>query len=120
METKVFKISDLRPGPIRHEELPPDLVDRIRAFKEVLGDVEPSSLEGTIENFQRDMHPEREVEIWERIARAYKDFITRHAISDFQTRSDVFGVLLTIANGGHDFDDFDGLTADQIDELKRR
>jgi hypothetical protein len=117
METKVFKISDLVPGPIRHDELPSDLVDRVKNFKEVLGDVEPSSLEGTIENFQRDMHPEREVEVWERIARAYKDYITKHAIVEFQSRSDVFGVLLTIANCGDDFSHFRSLTAEQIAEL---
>ena len=119
METKVFKISDLHPGPIRHEELAPDLIDRIKAFKLVLGDVETSSLEATIENFQRDMHPEREVEIWERIANVFQTFTTRHAITEFQTRSDVFGVLLTIANCGDDFDHFGTLTAEQIAELKR-
>ena len=118
METKVFKISDLLPGPIRHGELPPDLVTRIKAFKQALGDVEPSSLEATIENFRRDMHPEREVEIWERIARSYQDFTTKHAITEFQARSDVFGVLLTIANCGDDFDHFGTLTAEQINELK--
>jgi hypothetical protein len=119
METKKFKVSDLRPGPIRHRELAPDLVDRIKTFKQVLGDMEPSSLEATIENFQRDMHPEREVETWERIARAYKNFITKHAIHEFPARSDVFGVLLTIANCGDDFGHFRTLTADQIAELKR-
>jgi len=119
METKKFKVSDLRPGPIRHEDLAPDLVDRIKALKQVLGDVEPSSLEATIENFRRDMHPEREVDIWERIARHYQNFTTKHAITEFQARSDVFGVLLTIANCGDDFDHFGTLTAEQIAELKR-
>ena len=117
METKVFKISDLVPGPIRHDELPSELVDRIKIFKEVLGDVEPSSLAATLENFQRDMHPEREVEIWERIARAYHDFITKRIITEPQARSDVFGVLLTIANCGDDFSHFRSLTAEQIAEL---
>ena len=117
MTTKKVKISELHPGPIRHEELAPDFVTRIRAFKEALGDVEPSSLEATLENFRRDVHPEREVEIWERIARAYQDFIARHTVTEPKARTDVFGVLLTIANCGDDFSRFRSLTAEQIAEL---
>jgi len=115
MKTEKVRVEDIIPGPIRHPVLAPELIERIRAFKEVLGDVEQCPIETTIENFQRDMHPEREVEVWERIARAYKDFITEHTITEFRTRCDVLEVLLT---GGDDFDHPSALTVEQIAELK--
>lgn len=53
---------------MRHSVLPAALVDRIRAYKQILGDADSTSLHRAIDNFKRDANPEREVEIWEHIA----------------------------------------------------
>lgn len=71
---KKIKVSDIQPGPVRHLVLPAALVDRIRAYKQILGDADPTSLDRAIDNFKRDANPERELEIWERIASIYQAF----------------------------------------------
>ena len=53
-----------RPGPIRHESLPPDLLGQIRAVYDVIGPYLGMTLEEFEIGFMRDMHPEREVALW--------------------------------------------------------
>src|ERR1700720_280645 len=74
--------SELHKGPIRRPVLPESYVDRIKAFKAILSDVDPTSLETAIDNFKRDTHPEDELAIWERIANTYQLFLSRNPISD--------------------------------------
>ena len=74
MEKKI-KVSDIQPSPVRHPVLPAALVDRIRAYKQILGDADLTSLDRAIDNFKHDANPERELEIWERIASIYQAFV---------------------------------------------
>lgn len=64
-------ISDLAPGPIRHASLPPNMLVRLRLIRESLLEVFPVSWTQTIDNFRRDMHPDRELAIWEFAAGIY-------------------------------------------------
>ena len=50
--------SQLRPGPIRHEALPPELLDKIKALFDVIGSFIGMTLEQFEIGFMRDMHPE--------------------------------------------------------------
>ena len=54
---------ELRPGPIRHESLPPDLLGQIRAVYDVIGPLIDMTLEQFEIYFMRDLHPEREVAV---------------------------------------------------------
>ena len=67
--------ANIDPGPIRHAELPPDLLKRATALESVFADVFPMTHEKWIEGFRRDAHPEREIAIWEQIAAAYTRFL---------------------------------------------
>ena len=64
MELKKINISDIKQGDIKHAMLPDELVERIKKFKELLGDVDKATLDETIDNFKRDMHPEKEIRIF--------------------------------------------------------
>ena len=55
-------------GPVRHAELSPELVERIRKVATAMKEVLPDSLEGWVEDFRRDDQPEGEVIIWEKVA----------------------------------------------------
>jgi len=88
-----FKANE--PGPPLSE----DLVARIRAFKAILGDAEPSTVEETLVNMSTDAHPEREVAVWERIARAYRDEVAARNVEDPERRGAIFGVLLLASMG---------------------
>ena len=56
--------SELRSGPIRHDSLPPELLEHVRAVFDVVGPYLNTTLEQFEIGFMRDMHPEDEVAIW--------------------------------------------------------
>jgi hypothetical protein len=114
---KKQRLSDLQVGPIRHPSLPNEFINRVKAFKAILGDVDAMSLEKTLDSFKRDAHPENELLIWERIAGTFHLFLSHNPTNDPAVRRDIY-VVLTAASMGHDdWHDISHLTADQIKNL---
>ena len=74
---KMIPLDLLQRGLIQHAVLPQELLERIKKFKAVLFEVEPAPLDETIEDIRRDLHPEREVAVWEKIAAAYQADLDR-------------------------------------------
>ena len=91
----------LQRGPIQHAALPDALVERIKNFKAVLIEVEPAPLDETIEDFRRDLHPEREINVWERVAEAYQTALARTPAMSLQDKTKIFADLL-LASQTHD------------------
>jgi hypothetical protein len=85
--------SQLQPGPIRHEELSPDLVARITKLHDTFQEVDPTPVSKWIDDFKRDQHPEREIEIYEGMARAYAAFCRGRALS-VDAKREVYGVVI--------------------------
>ena len=117
MIIKKVSVCDLQPGPIQHATLPTELIARIIAYKKILGDTDPGSLDAAIENFKRDYNPHKEVAIWERIAHVFQNFIAGHAIIDLKRRRHVLRALLILSTGA-EVPASDMLTHAQIAELK--
>jgi hypothetical protein len=109
--------SELRKGPIRHPVLPDSFVDRIMAFKAILSDVDPTSLETAIDNFKRDTQPEQELAIWERIANTYQLFLSRNPMGDPVIKKEIFAVLIGASMGSEDWSNIEKLNSDQINYL---
>ena len=82
MHAKKIKLMDLESGPIQHAALSPDLINRIEAYRDVLGDDRSWPHEDVIDSFRRDVHPENEIVIWERIAHVFQHFTAGHKITD--------------------------------------
>src|ERR1035437_9977709 len=97
------KISDLKKGPVRHSNMPLDFVDRVRAFKQVLIEVDLATLEETLDNLNSDMHPENELLIMEHIARVYQYYISQKEITALPIKHEVFAVLVLASTGTDDF-----------------
>ena len=76
--------SQLRPGPIRNESLPPELLDQIKAVFDAIGPYLNMTLEQFEIGFMRDMHPESEVALWFRITKAWlayhEDFLANETL----------------------------------------
>jgi hypothetical protein len=93
-----------RPGPIRNESLPPELLGQIKAVFNVIGPYIGMTLEqfeiGFI--FMRDMHPESEVALWFRIAKAWlayhEDFLGNKTLPNEEERK-LLGALVAISTG---------------------
>lgn len=89
------KVSKLGQGPIRQAVLPEGFIARVIAYKEILREVETISLEETVSNFQRDLFPERELEIWERIAHLYVVETAEGQRLTPEERQKIFGDILS-------------------------
>ena len=114
---KQIRLSDVQMGPIRHPVLPDDVIERIRAFKATLGDVDDASLDQTIDNFKRDIHPESELVIWERIASTFAAYLSRNPTTDRATRKEIYSMLLGASTGMQEFEDIKHLSGHQIKQL---
>lgn len=78
----------------RLSELTPDQVRRIEDFKRLLSEHELTSLQDALANFRRDRTPEREIQVWERIARTYRDELSARPQADAAERLLLYQVIL--------------------------
>src|ERR1022692_3524310 len=97
--------SKLRPGPIRNESLPPELLDQIKAVFDVIGPYIGMTLEQFEVGFMRDMHPEREVALWCGITAAWiayhEKFLNADVLPDDEEKK-LLAALIAISTGVQD------------------
>jgi hypothetical protein len=94
---------EVKDGPIRHHDLPDSLLVRIRNIHFALRDVETISLEKTIENFQRDLRPEDETEVWERIVCALHIAMDAFNKPTIEIKKRIFKFLLSYSTGDFEY-----------------
>jgi hypothetical protein len=75
--------------------LTPGQKARILAFKMMLQEHDKSTLETALRNFESDQHPEREIQIFEHIARVYEAELQARPDADSNQRSLLFLALLS-------------------------
>jgi len=80
-------------GPRLHDSLPPELVQRIKSVHATFADVDGTSFDHWMDDFQRDHDPEGNVRIWEDMAVAYNKFLDGRNLP-LDTRKEVFKVVL--------------------------
>jgi hypothetical protein len=83
----------VRPGPIRHDVLTDEQMARIHTLQATFAEVEGQTVAQWVDDFRRDMDPDRELRIWERMAGAYRAFCAGRSLSS-EAKRDVFRVLL--------------------------
>jgi len=93
-QTETVKISELKAGPIREDVLPNGFILRLQKVKEILKEVETSSLEKSINNFQRDWHPEDELRIWEAMALRYQEYTEKYPNLSIEEKKNIFSTIL--------------------------
>ena len=87
------KTQNVEAGPIRHETLTPEQINRLRTVQATLEEVDASPLEKWIDDFKRDVNPDREIDIYEAIAHAYQAFCSARSRTPAQ-KQDAYGLLL--------------------------
>jgi len=120
MEIRTAKISDLKRGPVIHKTLPSDFIERVKNLKQVIAEVETSSLESTLDNFQRDSNPETELVLWEHIAKMYQWTIVANAGLSLPQKKEVFSIFLQLSMGMKDFSKIKTLNKEVIAEIVER
>lgn len=89
-------IAKIKSSPPVHDELPFNLISRIRLIRAALLDVYPNSMLYWIEGFRRDAHPSREVRIWEHVASCYLEYVVANSLSKEQ-RKNVFSIVFALS-----------------------
>jgi hypothetical protein len=83
------------PGPIVHNELSEEQIEKITKIQATFSDIYPISLEDTITNFKRDQNPDSEIRVWENMMHAYETFISKNPAINSEKRSEAFKLILT-------------------------
>lgn len=98
-------LSKLKPGPIRHESLPPELLEHVHAIYDVVGPYVSDSLEQFEIGFMRDAHPESEVAVWCNITAAWIAYHEQYLDNEYLPDEDekkLIGALIAISTGVED------------------
>lgn len=95
----MVKLRDINVGPVLDRQLPGGFIDRVIKYKTKLSEVENTSIEETVLNFQRDHHPERELQIWEHITKVYQDECKRNPDWKITDKKQHFEYLLGMSLG---------------------
>jgi hypothetical protein len=95
-KAKYTPLRELKPGPIRHEDFPQGFLIRMKLVYRILEEVIGFPMDRLIRTLQRDLHPEEELAIWERIAAAYSD-LTRSRKLKRDEKREIFANLLSIS-----------------------
>lgn len=94
---KYIKRSDLHESEIRHETLPVNMIIRIKIFyNEVFTIISDKSFKETVDSFKRDLHPNDEIAIWEKILLAGQEYCKNHKKAN---KRKVFSYLLALSSG---------------------
>lgn len=62
-------------------------------MKSVFENVDPTPLAKWIEDFSRDLNPDREIKIWEGMAQPFETFVAKRTLS-IQAKKEAFQVVL--------------------------
>jgi len=85
------------PGPIRHDSLPPALLQRVKKVVAVISEVVPQRLDGWLDDFGREKHPELELRAWEKVAGKF--LLLTDPSDPIDYRKAVLGALLDCCAG---------------------
>lgn len=83
----------IQPGPIRRDALSDEQMARIRSLQATFAEVDGQTVEKWVDDFKRDADPDQELEVWERMAKAYRAYCDGRKLSP-EAKKDVYRVVL--------------------------
>jgi hypothetical protein len=88
----------LRRGPIRHESLTSEQLQRTARLRDVLIEACPRTLDGWVDGFMRDAHPASEIQIMEACAVVYQQ-LTKQAVLSVEEKQRLLAVVCAVSGG---------------------
>ena len=92
-QTQWVDPNKLQRGPIQRETLTAEQLQRIAAIRETFVEIDDQTIEQWVDNFKRDLNPDNELAIWERMAKAYSRYCDTHQL-DLDIKKEVYKVVL--------------------------
>lgn len=90
-----FDPNKIIPGPIVHNQLSQEQLEKITKIQSAFSDVYSISLEDTIANFKRDRNPDSEIKVWLNMLHAYEKFTLKDPQITVEKKSEVFKLILS-------------------------
>lgn len=90
-----FDPNKIIPGPIVHNQLSQEQLEKITKIQSAFSDVYSISLEDTIANFKRDRNPDTEIKVWLNMLHAYEKFTLKDPQITVEKKSEVFKLILS-------------------------
>jgi hypothetical protein len=91
--TEWVKTSELNPQTQRQSQLNDDQRAKVKQLQSALAEVDPSSLDKWIKDFEKDRDPEREIRIWEAVVFGYQSYCFAHPLT-IEGKKKVLGILV--------------------------
>lgn len=83
----------IQPGTIKRDSLSDEQMTRIRALQAVFIEADGQSVEQWVDSFKRDADPDKELRVWERMAKAYRAYCEGKQLSA-EAKKDVYRIVL--------------------------
>ncbi len=93
-EIETVEISKIKPWSIQQNQLSAVRMIRIQMIHKIFHEVDNISLEKRIEDFDRDLNVENEIDIWEKMAEAYTKYTSKHELT-LEEKREVYHILLS-------------------------
>jgi len=77
-----------------HDSLPENLVKRLKKLYPSVSEILSQSVDEWIDDFCCDMHPEREIKIWENMIELWKSSCKKYKIQSKESKKKVFIMIL--------------------------
>ena len=85
--------NELQRGPVRHDSLTSEQMERISALQKVFSEHDGQTTEQWVDNFKRDSNPDNELAVWERMANAYTRYCDSHELTT-DAKNEVYKIVL--------------------------
>ena len=105
---------EIEESPTRYTSLPDVFIDRVKNFMAVIAEVDSTPLHDFLEAFQKDQHPETELEVWEKIAATYQWAVVGSPGLTQDQKKDVFTVVLGLSMGTMSVDNVRSLSDELV------
>ncbi|MBO0593676.1 hypothetical protein I2486_19935 [Cellulophaga sp. E16_2] len=94
-KVELVAIEDLTPSPAGSSYLTETQLAHIKRIHQTFEEVYPISLEETIKNFKRDLHPDNEINIWLAMTNAYEPYAAEHTGAEkLEYRKEAYKLIL--------------------------
>jgi hypothetical protein len=91
---KTVRADQILPNRIVHDTLSTEQIAQIKKIHSTFAEVNPSTLDETITNFQRDQNPDNEISTWLSMAFAYEKFLGAKPAMELSKKREVYKLVL--------------------------
>jgi hypothetical protein len=85
---------EITPGPIVHDTLSSDQLEKIKRIQRIFEEVKPITFEENKDDFKRDQHPDGEIATWLAMANTYEKFTAQHKALDINKKTEAYRLIL--------------------------